>query len=123
MQPDASYLLVDDHVGLGGTLANLRGHVEARGGRVIAITTLTESRDARAISLRPVTRDMLWERHGEALDALWKSQFGYGIDCLTEVEALNLCRQQSVAAIEDFLAQAAVEARSRGIQTAVEPDG
>lgn len=123
VQQGESYVLVDDHVGLGGTLANLRGHVETRGGTVIAITTLTESRDARAISLRLPTRNMLWERHGEALDALWKSQFGYGIDCLTEVEALNLCRQQSVAAIEDFLAQAAVEARSRGIQTAVEPDG
>ncbi|MCI1755362.1 MAG: phosphoribosyltransferase [Sphingobium sp.] len=33
VQPGANYVLVDDHVGLGGTLANLRGHVEARGGR------------------------------------------------------------------------------------------
>ena len=123
VQAASRYVLVDDHVGLGGTLANLRGHVEARGGTVIAITTLTESRDARAISLRPDTRTMLWDRHGEDLDELWKSQFGYGIDCLTEVEALNLCRQQSVAAIEDFLAQAAVEARGRGLHTAVEPDG
>lgn len=121
VQVDASYVLVDDHVGLGGTLANLRGYVEARGGTVIAITTLTESREARAISLRPETRNVLWARHGQALDDLWKSQFGYGIDCLTEVEALNLCRQQSVAGIEDFLAQAAIEARGRGLQTAVEP--
>ncbi len=121
VQPGADYVLVDDHVGLGGTLANLRGYVEAQGGAVIAIITLTESRDARAISLRPDTRNVLWERHGQALDDLWKSQFGYGIDCLTEVEALNLCRQQSVAGIEDFLAQAAVEARGRGLQTAVEP--
>jgi hypothetical protein len=117
----ARYVLVDDHVGLGGTLANLRGYVEARGGTVIAITTLTESRDARAISLGHDTRGMLWERHGQALDDLWQSQFGYGIDCLTEVEALNLCRQHSVAGIEDFLAQAAIEARGRGLQTAVEP--
>jgi len=121
VQPGANYVLVDDHVGLGGTLANLRGYVEARGGEVIAITTLTESRDARIISLQPATRIVLWEHHGQALDDLWKSQFGYGIDCLTEVEALNLCRQHSVAAIEDFLAQAAVEARGRGLQTAVEP--
>lgn len=121
VQPGANYVLVDDHVGLGGTLANLRGYVEARGGEVIAITTLTESRDARIISLQPATRIVLWARHGQALDDLWQSQFGYGIDCLTEVEALNLCRQHSVAAIEDFLAQAAVEARGRGLQTAVEP--
>ena len=115
VQQGTAYVLVDDHVGLGGTLANLRGYVEARGGSVIAITTLTESRDAKRISLRPETRDMLWQRHGEELDQLWQAQFGHGIDCLTEVEALQLCRQQSVVGIEGFLAKAAVEARSRGL--------
>lgn len=119
VQRGASYILIDDHVGLGGTLANLRGFVEARGGSIIAITTLTESRDARRISLRPETRDLLWRRHGEELDLLWQAQFGHGIDSLTEVEALQLCRQQSIAAIEDFVAKAAVEARSRGLEPAV----
>ena len=116
VQEGCNYILVDDHVGLGGTLANLRGHIETRGGLVIAITTLTESRDARRISLRPDTRNMLWTKHGEELDQLWQAQFGYGIDCLTEVEALNLCRQESVAGIENFLAKAAVEARGRGLE-------
>lgn len=119
VQPGAAYILVDDHVGLGGTLANLRGYVEARGGSVIAITTLTESRDARRISLRPETRDVLWQRHGEELDQLWEAQFGHGIDCLTEIEALQLCRQQSVAGIEGFLAKAAIEARGRGLAPAI----
>lgn len=119
VQLGAAYVLVDDHVGLGGTLANLRGYVEARGGSVIAVTTLTESRDTRRISLRPGTRAMLWQRHGEELDELWHAQFGHGIDCLTEVEALQLCRQQSIAGIEDFLAKAAIEARSRGLAPAV----
>lgn len=45
------YILVDDHVGLGGTLANLKGYLETRGALVEGITTLTESRDARKISL------------------------------------------------------------------------
>lgn len=121
--PDANFLLVDDHVGLGGTLANLRGYIERNGGTVIAMTALTESRDGRMISLRPQTLDMLWEKHGEALDQLWKDQFGYCLDCLTEVEGQILCRQPSVDAIEDFLAQAAIEARGRGLQTAVGDDG
>lgn len=120
--PGASYILVDDHVGLGGTLANLRGHVEATGGHVIGMTALTESRDGREISLRPATLDMLREKHGKALDQLWKAQFGYGIDCLTELEGQNLCRQPSVDAIQDFLAQAAIEARNRGFETAVGDD-
>lgn len=109
------YLLVDDHVGLGGTLANLKGHIEVNGGLVRAITTLTESRDARKIALRAATRDLLWERHGQELEDLWQGQFGHGIDCLTDIEAQNLCRQPSVGAIEDFLAKAAVEARGRGL--------
>ena len=119
VEPGANYLLVDDHVGLGGTLANLSGHVELNGGRVIGMTALTESRDGRMICLRPATLDMLWNTHGEALDQLWQAQFGYGIDCLTEVEAQILCRQPSVERIEDFLAQAAVEARGRGLEAAV----
>jgi len=115
---DMDYVLVDDHVGLGGTLANLRGYVQARRGRVVAITALTESREARRISLRAETLAMLRERHGKDLDIFWNAQFGYGIDCLTEIEAQNLCRQPSLAAIEDFLAQAAVEARGRGLDPA-----
>jgi adenine/guanine phosphoribosyltransferase-like PRPP-binding protein len=123
VEAGCDYVLVDDHVGLGGTLANLRGHVETHGASVIAMTTLTESRDANRISLRSETLAMLRARHGKPLDQLWESQFGYGIDCLTEVEAQNLCRQPSVAAIEDFLAQAAVEARRRGLEPAVESSG
>lgn len=123
VQPGANYILVDDHVGLGGTLANLRGYVEAHGGNVVGMTALTESRDGRRISLRPETLDMLRASHGEALDQLWQNQFGYGIDCLTELEAQNLCRQPSVDAIENFLAQAAVEARSRGLEIAIDPHG
>jgi hypothetical protein len=115
----SNYIIVDDHVGLGGTLANLRGYIIGRGGRVIAMTTLTESRDARTISLQPETLAMLWAKHGQPLENLWQAQFGYGIDCLTEVEAQNLCRQPSVAAIEDFLAKAAIEARGRGLEPAV----
>jgi hypothetical protein len=64
---------------------------------------------------------MLGERHGKALDIFRNAQFGYGIDCLTQ--ARNLCRQQSVAAIEDFLAQAAVEARGRGLDPAAGRQG
>lgn len=119
VEAGANYFLIDDHVGLGGTLANLRGYIELNGGHVIGMTALTESRDGRRISLRSATRDMLWEKHGEALDQFWKDQFGYGLDCLTEVEGQILCRQSSVDAIQDFLAQAAIEARGRGLEAAV----
>jgi hypothetical protein len=32
--PGPDYVMVDDFIGMGGTLANLRGHVESSGGRV-----------------------------------------------------------------------------------------
>lgn len=119
VEPEANYFLIDDHVGLGGTLANLRGYIELNGGYVVGMTALTESRDGREICLRPATLNMIWDKHGEALDTLWQEQFGYGINCLTEVEGQILCRQPSVVAIEDFLAKAAVEARSRGLEPTV----
>jgi hypothetical protein len=37
------YVMVDDFVGMGGTLANLRGHIEAGGGKVVAAVALTAS--------------------------------------------------------------------------------
>jgi hypothetical protein len=115
----AKFVLVDDHVGLGGTLANLKGHIEAAGGRVVAITTLTESRDGRRIALTETTRNMLWQKHGSALDILWRERIGHGLDGLTELEAQILCREPSVDAIADRMAQAAVEARGRGLETVV----
>jgi hypothetical protein len=111
----ADYVLVDDHVGLGGTLANLKGYIETHGGRVVAMTTLTESREARHIALHADVLDVLRERHGEALEDLWQEQFGHGLDCLTNVEGGILRREQSLESVRDRLAQAAVEARSRGL--------
>ena len=35
------YLLIDDFVGQGGTLANLRSHIMSRGGGVLGATVLT----------------------------------------------------------------------------------
>jgi hypothetical protein len=111
----ADYVLVDDHVGLGGTLANLKGFIETGGGRVVAMTTLTESRDAREIALRPEVLAMLKDRHGEELENLWRVQFGHGLDCLTNVEGGVLHREQTVESITSRLAQAVVEASERGL--------
>ena len=68
VEADSNYVLVDDHVGLGGTLANLKGYIESAGGRVVAMTTLTESREARHIALHSTNLEMLRMRHGEELE-------------------------------------------------------
>ena len=111
----ADYLLVDDHVGFGGTLTNLRGFVEQRGGRVIGMSTLTETRDARRIAIRKETSDLLQLTHGEQLERFWREEFGYGFDCFTNIEGGYVCRAQSFAAIKDRMAQAAELARRGGL--------
>jgi len=123
VQPGARYVLVDDHVGVGGTLANLKGYIETHGGHVVAMTTLTQSRDAHQIALRPETLAVLREKHDEALEQFWQEQLGHGIDCLTDVEGQILGREPTLAAIQGRLAQAAVEARSRGVEPAVGASG
>ena len=41
MQAGAKYVLVDDFVGMDGTLANLKGYIEFKGGKVVAAVCLT----------------------------------------------------------------------------------
>jgi hypothetical protein len=110
----ADYVIIDDHVGLGGTIANLRGFIEDNGGHVIAVSTLTESRDSRKLALRPETLEALERKYGQELDEFWRSSFGHGIATLTEAEGGNLLRQSSFDTIRTRLAKAADEARLRG---------
>jgi adenine/guanine phosphoribosyltransferase-like PRPP-binding protein len=111
----ADYLLVDDHVGFGGTLANLRGYVETNGGHVIGMTTLTETGGGHKIAVLPETLFMLQERHGDELNTFWRQLFRYGTDCLTNIEAGYLYRVESVAAINARMAEAATVARRQGL--------
>lgn len=103
---EANYVLVDDFVGQGGTLANLRGHVEVQGGRVIgAISLAGQSRSAR-LRLGDATLRKLRDKHGERLEEWWHSTFGYGLDRLTESEAGYLYRSDDFVTITTRLAAA-----------------
>ncbi len=96
VEAGAEYLLVDDHVGFGGTLANLRGYIEVNGGQVLAMTALTETGGGKEIAVRSETLSMLRSKHGYNLDQFWRSIFTYGLDCLTNIEAGYLYRVESV---------------------------
>lgn len=120
--PTANYILVDDHVGFGGTLANLKGYIEQGGGAVLAMTTLTETPEARRISLQEETLDVLRSKHGQELENIWRDNFGYGLECCTQLEASYLCRQQSVDYIRRRMAKAAKKASERNLSAVqVEP--
>jgi len=111
----ADYLLCDDHVGFGGTLANLRGFIEAHGGRVLGMTTLTETPGAKQIAVRIERLKLLQDKHGRDLEEFWCGSIGHGLAALTNIEAGYLYRVESVAAIKTRMAQAAELARRRGL--------
>jgi hypothetical protein len=101
-----AYLIIDDFIGQGGTVANLRGYVESHSGRVIGITTLTgrsySAKLAPELSLIKAVRD----KHGGALEIWWQEEFGYGFDCLTQSEARYLERSADADTIRNRMAAA-----------------
>jgi hypothetical protein len=98
--------LVDDFIGQGGTLANLRGFVESNGGRVIGSTALTGRADSVVLRLQDETLRKLREKHGGQLEEWWHANFGYGFERLTESEATYLFRSDGFDVITEKLAEA-----------------
>lgn len=103
---EEQYFLVDDFVGQGGTLANLKGFIESNGGLVSGTTTLTGRADSAQISLTRQTLEALRSKHGGQLEEWWTDTFGYGLEYLTESEARYLTRVESFVAIRERLADA-----------------
>jgi hypothetical protein len=106
VEPGIDYLMVDDFVGQGGTLANLRGHIQAHGGRVVGATVLTGKPYSAKIALSGETLDLLRNRHGRELEDWWQKNFGFGFDCLTESEARYLLRSTDADTIRNRIAEA-----------------
>lgn len=100
------HVLVDDFVGQGGTLTNLRGHLIARGAIVPAATTLTGKAHSARLLLSRETLDSLRSKHGTDLEEWWLDRFGHGFDCLTESEARYLLRTPTADRIRDRIVAA-----------------
>ena len=103
---DRAYVLVDDFVGQGGTLANLRGWIEKRGGRVIGAVTLTGKPYSAKLNPTKEQLDELRGKHGHHLEKWWRQHFGHTFDCLTQSEARYLARSPDVDTIRGRLAAA-----------------
>jgi hypothetical protein len=86
VEPGRAYVLVDDFIRQGGTLANLRGHILRQGGRVLGATVLTGNARAAVLPPGPAILQELRDKHG-VIEHWWESFFGYGFDCFTAVEA------------------------------------
>ncbi|HEW98067.1 MAG: hypothetical protein DRR16_04260 [Candidatus Parabeggiatoa sp. nov. 3] len=108
---EQEYLILDDTLTMGGTLASLRGYLEFKGGHVIMATALTGHLGAASINIKSKMLRKLQEKHGDELDNWWKTQFGFGIDCLTQGEAGHLAKAPSLDAIRDRIAEARFEGK------------
>lgn len=100
--------LVDDFIGMGGTFANLRGHIVSHGGYVLHCQSLTGKPRSATLALAPNTLQMLRGKYGTAFEQWWREQFGVGFDAFTESEARYLLRAEDV----DTVRRRLVEARS-----------
>jgi hypothetical protein len=108
------YFLVDDFVGQGGTLANLKGFVESHGARVIGATTLTGKAYSAKLALSEETLQALREKYGSELEQWWIDTFGYGFERLTESEARYLSRSDDAHTVSTRIV-AARRKRDSGI--------
>src|SRR5262245_53381498 len=85
-----AYVVVDDFVGQGGTLANLIGFVTSRGGVVVGATVLTGKPFSAKLALDEEFLQALRHKHGPDLEKWWLESFGFGFDQLTRSEARYL---------------------------------
>jgi hypothetical protein len=103
---DAKYIMVDDFIGMGGTLANLRGHIEASGGQVMAAVALTGKPHSAKLRLTQDSLDELRSKHETELEYWWKERFGHAFDSLTESEARYLIRTPDAATVRNRIVAA-----------------
>ncbi len=129
------YLIIDDTLTQGGTLAQMKTHIEDNGGRVLGAVALTGKNYSRKLSLDPSTLVEVRGKYGE-IEPWWRENFGYGFEGLTQSEARTLLTfdkgqlspeqlRDRVAAARDAslfrMGQAAAGDRS-GTEAPVNPD-
>ncbi len=100
------YIVVDDTLTMGGTVASLRGYIESRGGQVLGAAVMTAHPGAVDLAVKPKMLNAIEQKHGPTMDQYWRQEFGYGIDQLTQGEAGHLKAALSVDAIRDRITAA-----------------
>jgi len=109
--PGQAYLIVDDTLTMGGTLAALRGHLIQQGGVVLGAAVMTAHEGALNLPVTPSMLERIQQKHGNAMNEYWQQEFGYGIERLTQGEAGHLRAAASVEAIRDRISAARDAAR------------
>ena len=89
VEKGALYLIVDDVVTQGGTLANLKGMIEAGGGKVIGIHTIGAAQFSTNLKVGQETIEKLKKNYGQNLDPVLSYIYGgkINVEHITESEA------------------------------------
>lgn len=105
VEASRAYLIVDDTMTAGATLAALRGFVESQGGSVIGASIVASPIGNLEISLSPSTLRRLQRKH-PGLDDYWQETFGWGLQGLTEGEAGHLLASPDLGEIRRRISEA-----------------
>ena len=96
----------NDHVKQGGTLNELRKYIQSRGGKVVAVTTLTASLFSDTLAINRDAEIGLYEKFGNTLDEeLRTAGIANGVAELTQSQARELLKLR-VDTFRDRIAQA-----------------
>ncbi|MDR3482438.1 MAG: phosphoribosyltransferase [Burkholderiaceae bacterium] len=93
-----NYIIVDDFIGQGGTIANLRGHILQQHGIVIGATVLTGKPYSAILALSTDRLNELRAKHGQ-IENWWQRRFGFGFDSLSASEARYLINTEDTDTI------------------------
>lgn len=107
------YVILDDTVSMGGTLAALRGFIENRGGNVILAAAMTAHEGALSLAVKQRMLDSILAKHGPEMGQLCQEELGYDLSLLTQGEAGHFRAAASVEAMRLRLHDARDAARQR----------
>ena len=104
-----NYVILDDTVAMGGTLAALRGYIESQGGRVILAMTITGfSVPELDIVPNQKTLNYVLTKHPK-LSQWWQHEFGFPVEYLTQGELGHFKKPNSLDEIRSRLIEAGLQ--------------
>ena len=125
VEPNREYILIDDTIGQGGTLSELRHYIENKGGKVVSTSALTSGIFGAKISIRPETIKKIINKFGRQETEEFLNEFNIAgkIEALTEKEGQKIFRQSNLESIRTRILEEAQEAnispRTWEVQTPV----
>jgi len=99
---DAEYLILDDFIGMGSTLANVKSFIENAGAKIAGFEVLTGKLQSSQLYLRNQTLNNLRKKHGQ-FEKEFKEIVKFDYSGLTESEARYLLRAKTVDRVRNQL--------------------